>query len=68
MEKFFYYLENDDPTTIIERLLKLLASIAVIIAVFVTLCFLVCYFLCGLFLLDGLYYIITGKTIVAKHL
>lgn len=68
MEKFIYYLNNENPKNISERLLKLLTFIVMSLLCVLTLAFLICYFIFGLFLLDGLYYIITGNTIVAKHL
>ena len=63
-----YYLNIDEPQTAFERVMKIVAFILAVLVVMVGVIFYICYFMFGLFILDGLYYIITGKTIVYKTL
>lgn len=67
MEKFFSWGESEGKT-LKERLLKIVFFVIMFQICFLALVFLICYFLCGLFILDGIYYVITGKTIVWEHI
>jgi hypothetical protein len=67
MEKFFSWGELEGKT-LKERLLKILFFISMTVFCITALLFLICYFLCGLFILDGIYYVITGKTVVWEHI
>lgn len=68
MDRFIYHAENEDPKTIFERIMKIIVFIVMLVVCLGVLLFLFCYFFCFLFLLDGLYWIISGNTLVYKHL
>jgi hypothetical protein len=63
MEEFFSWGESDGKT-LKERILKILFFIGMGIIF----SFIMCYFIFGLFILDVIYYVITGKTIVWEHI
>jgi len=66
--KLFKNVDIFDPKTPLDRLLGILLIPFTIVVAFVGFMFLAFYFIFGGFILDGIYYIATGDTIVWKHL
>lgn len=57
-----------NPETKVERLLHILSFPVIIILGFLMLILFICYWILGICILDGIYYIFTGDTIIFKHL
>lgn len=60
----FFDLENLESDSIKNRLLKIVFYIGIALLFFLCVLFIISYFLFALFILDWIYYIITGKTVI----
>lgn len=56
------------PETKLERLIQIILFPIMCLLCILLIGFVICYFLFGLFILDGIYYIFTGNTIIWKHI